>query len=252
MVVSIYPDPTHFQTNTILRRTIMSELKNFTSGLPTVKDNKKPANPVVGLVIIVIIAAVSLFMGISGLKADNSQTLDDAFRNGLNSGAYVSGEPAFGAHNANFEYKHTINFIPIITEYYYIILSEDGENGVLVRADKDFGKNFDSTSFENISGIKIEGKVKASKDKILNSTNLDQAFLEKDMYIDTLNQRNCFKWIFIGGFFAVTTVYAAFRLIKYGIGSYPKSAAAKLIGLVLCIGSIVAMWFFIQLISLAL
>ncbi|MCR4793963.1 MAG: hypothetical protein K5898_02075 [Ruminococcus sp.] len=229
----------------------MSELKNFTDGMPAVKNNRKEPNPVIGLIMIVIIAAFSLFMGISGLKAD-SQSLDDAFSNGLNSGAYVSGEPAFGANKPNFVYKHTVNFIPIVTEYYYIILSEDEQNGVLVRADKDFGKNFDSSTFENISGIKIKGKVKASKSKILNSTDLDQSFLTKDMYIDMLSRRNSFKWLYIGVLFAVTAIYAAFRLIRYGIGNSPKTAAAKLIGIVLCIASCVAMWFFIQLISLAL
>ena len=229
----------------------MSELKNFTNGMPTVKNNKKAPNPVIGLILCVLIAAFSIFMGISGLKAD-SQSLDDAFENGLKSSTCVSGKPCFGANKPNFEYKHTINFIPIVTEYYYIILSEDGDKGFLVRADKNFGKNFSSDSYENISGIKIKGKVKASKDKIINSTDLDQSFLEKDMYIDMLNRSNSFKWLFIGGFFAVTAIYAAFRLIKFGVGSSPTTAAGKIIGIVLGIASIVAMWFFVQLIALAL
>ena len=229
----------------------MSELKNFTNGMPTVKNNKKAPNPVIGLILCVLIAAFSIFMGISGLKAE-PQSLDDAFENGLKSGFCVSGKPYFGANKPNFEYKHSINFIPIVTEYYYIILSEDGDKGFLVRADKDFGKNFSSASYENISGITIKGKVKASKDKVLNSTNLDQAFLEGDMYIDTLNRSNSLKWLFIGGFFAIAAIYAAFRFIKFGVGSSPTTAAGKIIGIVLGIASIVAMWFFVQLISLAL
>ena len=228
---------------------ITSLNEGFTSGMPTVNNNKKAPNPVIGLIFCVLLAAFSIFMGISGLKAD-SQTLDDAFKNGLKSGRCVSGKPDLGANKPNFEYKHSVNFIPIVTEYYYIILSEDGNNGFLVRADKDFGKNFSSDSYENISGVTINGKVKTSKDKIINSTALDRSFLEKDMYIDTLNRRNSFKWLFIGGFFAAAAIYATFRSIKFGVGSYPKTAAEKLIGIVLGIASIVAMWFFIQLISL--
>ena len=56
--------------------------------------------------------------------------------------------------------------MPLLNEYYYLIMPEGMDKGFLVRADKDFGENFASGTHENISGIEIKGNVKSTSRKV--------------------------------------------------------------------------------------
>lgn len=69
-------------------------------------------------------------------------SLDSAFESGMDKGNIVSGVPPYGAPQANLDYEHGVDSIPIGHEYYYMIFLEDQQTILLVRADKHFGENF--------------------------------------------------------------------------------------------------------------
>ena len=77
------------------------DLSNFSGGTPSFEVNSKKTSPVPAFIVFILLAALGLFMGISGMMK-SEQTLDDAFANGLDRSKCVSGVPAYGAHHPNF------------------------------------------------------------------------------------------------------------------------------------------------------
>jgi hypothetical protein len=191
----------------------MNDLKNFSSGMPVVQQNRKKPNMLVGFLFLIFMTVFSLFMGISGMKSE-PLSLDAAFNNGLKSGTCVSGVPAYGSPHANFEYTRSAGFIPIIKEYYYIIISDDGKYGILVRADKDFGKNFDSSG-ANISNVEIKGNVRAASREVRKYfSGMGDYLLQNEFYMDTLTEKVNTRWLILGIFNALFTVYFTVCVIK--------------------------------------
>lgn len=185
----------------------MNDLKNFSSGMPVVQQNRNRPNPLAGLLFLIFITVFSLFMGISGLKAE-PQTLDDAFSNGLKSGTCVSGVPYMGSSNCNFEYTHKLKFIPFMHEYYFLILSEDMDTALLVRADKDFGENFDKTTKRNISSMTIKGNVRTPTAKVRRYfTAMKEPMINSAYCIDTLSSGMNARWFIIAVFNLFMMVY---------------------------------------------
>lgn len=178
----------------------MNDLKNFSSGMPVVQQNRNRPNPLVGILFLIFIIIFALFMGISGLKTE-SQSLDDAFSNGLKNGTCVSGVPYMGSSNCNFEYTHKLKFIPFMHEYYFLILSEDMDTALLVRADKDFGENFDATTKRNISGTAIKGSVRTPSSKVRKYfTAMKEPMINSAYCIDLLSSEMNTRWFIIAGF----------------------------------------------------
>jgi hypothetical protein len=196
---------------------------------------KKPS-PVIAIIFLVLLAALGLFMGISGFFKEKI-SLDDAFNN-METGKSVSGVPAYGASHPNFEYKHKFSVFPLMTEYYYIILSDDMKNGLLVRADKDFGDNFDVSDHVNSGGIKIKGNVKSTSRKVEeNFSGLDYRMVNNDCYIDLLSTKMNIRWLIIGIYNVIALVCVAVNLKKNGVGGSPSTALGKVIAAVVVVGA---------------
>ena len=200
----------------------------------------KPASPATAAIVFGIIAAISVFFGISGLMGD-SRTLDSAFDTGYDLGSVVSGTPAYGAPEANLDFKHSVSSIPIGHEYYYMILSEDKDKILLVRADKDFGSNFDSESFENTTGISIKGKVRKASQKVSRNFSELATIMEPDvMYIDTTYKSRSIKWFIIAAINLLLIVTLAANYAINGRHGRPGGAVGGLIGLVELAGLLAA------------
>lgn len=93
---------------------------------------------------------------ITGIGALTNKTTGNLFDNETVN-TYVSGEAIFAARVC--EYKHSINYIPVGTEHYYVILDESGTKYCIVRANKSWYKdNFDSNGFA-VKNVVLKGKV---------------------------------------------------------------------------------------------
>ena len=223
------------------------DLRNFSDGNPTFEGGRKNVSPVPAIIVLAVLAVLGLFMGISGMTK-KSQSLDDAFKMGYKDGSCVSGEPAYGAHHPNFEYSHRICGLPILKEYYYIILSDDEQSGLLVRADKDFGDNFDSENYNNISGIKIKGNVKSTSRKVKeNFSGSDYRILPNEYYIDLLSNKMNIRWLIIGIYNALAVVLLTIHFIK-NRGSAPETAVGKIMAAVMIIGALVCTYLLLYMI----
>lgn len=205
--------------------------------LTDLSGGRKQPSPAAAIIVLVILAALGLFMGISGFfKAEMS--LGDALATGPKSGKCVSGVPAYGAAHPNFEYSHKLSFIPLINEYYYLVMSEDMQSGVLVRADKDFGKNFSSEDYSNITGIRIKGNVKSTSKKVRETfTGIDYRAVHSSYYIDLLSTRMSIYWLIIGIYNVIALVCVVINLIKNGVGSSPATVVGKVLSVVLMLGA---------------
>ena len=222
------------------------DLRNFSDGNPSFEGGRKKASPVPAIIVMVLLAALGFFMGISGMMK-KSQSLDDALTNGFEHGSRVSGVPSYGANHPNFEYTHKLGFIPLINEYYYIILSDDMQHGVLVRADKDFGKNFDSESYSNISGIEIKGNVKSTSKKVQeNFSGIDYRNIRSTEYIDLLYNKMNIIWLIIGIYNALAVVRLIIHFAK-NQGSAPETAVGKITAGVMIVGAFVCTYLLIYM-----
>ncbi|MCR4796593.1 MAG: hypothetical protein K5898_15750 [Ruminococcus sp.] len=212
------------------------DLRNFSDGSPSFEGSSKKPSPIIAIIFFVLLAALGLFMGISGFFKENI-SLDDAFNN-METGKCVSGVPDYGANHPNFEYTHKIGFIPLLNEYYYLILSDDMQKGLLVRADKDFGDNFDSSDYTNISGTEIKGNVKSTSRKVQeNFSGMDYRMVNNTCYIDLLSTKMNIRWLIIGIYNVLALVCAAVNIKKNGVGGSPSTALGKVIAAVLVIGA---------------
>ena len=222
------------------------DLRNFSDGTPTFEGGRKKASPVPAIIIMVLLAALGLYMGISGMTK-KSMSLDDAFSNGSVYGSRVSGVPSYGASHPNFEYTHKFGFIPLIDEYYYIIMSDDMQHGVLVRADKDFGKNFDSETYKNISGIEIKGNVKSTSKKVQeNFSGVDYRSIRSADYIDLLYNKMNIIWLIIGVYNALAVVLLIIHFAK-NHGSAPETVVGKCIAGVMIVGALVCTYLLVYM-----
>jgi len=224
------------------------DLSNFSGGTPSFEVNRKKTSPVPAFIVLILLAALGLFMGISGMMK-SEQTLDDAFANGLDRSKCVSGVPAYGAHQPNFEYRHRIaGFVPLLNEYYYLIMPEGMDKGFLVRADKDFGENFASGTFENISGIEIKGNVKSTSRKVQeNFSGMDYRIVDNAEYIDLLTTKMNIRWLIIGIYNALAVVLLIIHFAK-NRGSAPATVVGKITAAVMFIGAFVCTYFLLGMI----
>lgn len=217
-------------------------------GFTNFSGGRKQPSPVVAIIFLALLAALGLFMGISGFFK-TEMSLDDALTTGPQPGKYVSGVPAYGANHANFEYSHKLSFIPLINENYYLVMSEDMQKGVLVRAGKDFGENFSSEDYSNITGIKIKGNVKSASRKVQDTfSGMDYRAVHSSYYIDLLSTRMSIYWLIIGIYNVIVLVCIVINLIKNGVGASPATVAGKITAGVLLLGAIYCTYLLIVMI----
>lgn len=210
---------------------------NFSDGNPSFDSGRKTMSPLAAILMLVLIAAFGLFMGISGFFK-TEMSLDDALTAGPKPGKYVSGVPAYGANHPNFEYSHKISVLPLINENYYLVLSDDMQHGVLVRADEEFGKNFSSEDYSNITGIKIKGNVKSTSTKVQNNfSGMDYRSVHSSYYIDLLSTKMNIYWLIIGIYNVIALVCVIIHFKKNGVGSAPSTVLGKVFAGVMLIGA---------------
>ena len=204
--------------------------------------NQRKVSPVWGILIFVILTLFCIGYGISGLTGEKV-TLDEAFTSGLDGGEIVSGIPPYGSNHYNLRIENRVNFIPMGSDYYFMILSEDEERALIVRAPKDFGDNFDG-EYKNFSNKSIRGKVKKSNSKVENNFRLDNPMamnkFQTSMYIDMTSTRLSIMWLAVGIFNILMTVVLIMRMKKSQYDDYV--ATGKKVGLAafLIIGVIAA------------
>jgi hypothetical protein len=148
-----------------------------------------------GALFFIGITIAGFVMGIMGLTG-NKVSLSDAFANGLNRGDIVSGVPEYGIDHYALKVKHTVRGIPVGNDYYFYIVDGNDENAFVVRAPKNFGKNFDG-EYKNAKNVRIKGKVKRMDYKVRNSLSEGGAYAG-DYYIDLLSNRMAVMWLGAG------------------------------------------------------
>ncbi len=121
------------------------------------KKNSKAASVLgiillIGLAAFLIITSVVDLIGVSG-----AETLSSTYSTVPEKNSYV--EATFHYCDYVGAMKHTINFIPVGTEYYYLVYTDDSAQAIFVRADKNFIDNFDNDGI-SYSGVTFSGKVR--------------------------------------------------------------------------------------------
>lgn len=201
----------------------------------------RQASPVTAAVVFGIIIIIALYFGISGLIGGGKVSLDSAFESGMDKGSIVSGVPPYGAPQANLDYEHGVDSIPIGHEYYYMILSEDQQTILLVRADKHFGENFDSESYKNINGTSIKGKVRmTSKDVTAKFSELTQLEEPELKYIDTTYVSRSIKWFIIAAINLLLIIVLIVNNAVFGRNGRPRGLVGAVTGLVSIAGMLAA------------
>ncbi|MBQ9899353.1 MAG: hypothetical protein IJM44_07895 [Ruminococcus sp.] len=150
------------------------------------QDPKKSRN--IFILVFGLIAVICLYSGISGLLK-SPQPMSNFFDGTAEAGDFVEGTPTYG-FTYSYDVKHTLNYIiPLLEEHYYMIFSEDDEGIGFVRAGKDFGNNFNFTTYENYKNAEVRGAVRKFDSSI--SHDLAEQFngelttRETTYYIDT-------------------------------------------------------------------
>lgn len=154
----------------------------------------KGGNTAVTYLFFIILAGIMLFFGLTGLLKEK-QPLDNGFEKGFDSRTFYSGEPACGVDGEFLDYSHSINGITVLHEHYFVITNEDMDKAILVRAGKDFYKNFNE-DYENIGNVEVNGLVKGLKTKVENELSSmvmegqrSGIKIESQYFIDTLSTR---------------------------------------------------------------
>lgn len=142
-----------------------------------------------GFIFFILVAALlecygiwCLFSGIGALTNKADGNLFDSEAVNTN----VSGEAFFAAEVC--EYKHSINFIPVGTEHYYVVLDKSGTNYCIVRAKKSwFENNFDSDGFA-VRNVVLEGRVTKYQSKVKDMIEkYNQSLAENNIQFNTSN-----------------------------------------------------------------
>ena len=198
----------------------------------------KGGNTAFTYLIILAVAALMLFLGISGLLKKPID-LDDGFKNGFDSHKCYSGVPPCGSDEEYVDLSSSINGITVLHEHYYMIMSEDKTSIITVRAGKNFEKNFNS-DFENIDEIEIKGVVKGLPHKVENALNdavisgmRSGVTIEGKYFIDLLSTRINIVQIAIGAANIIIAICLAISSsIKRKAFDYGSKKAATIPGLI--------------------
>lgn len=151
-----------------------------------------------------------LVSGIAELSA-STRVISGGYR--LTKGETVELEADCGTAFPILTVTNSIDFIPTLKEYYYIVGND--ESYVIVRAGKNFGENFDPDTYESRGALKVSGRVRSlgSKERIKISEQLNGSLaLYTDTYsfIDTYSRRIAVIKVII----AVGSIVLAAMIIK--------------------------------------
>ena len=190
-----------------------------------------------GALFFIVITIAGIVMGIKGLTGDKV-SLSEAFANGLDGGEIVSGVPEYGADHYALKVKHTVRGIPVGNDYYFYIANENEDSVLVVRAPKDFGKNFDG-EFKNTKNVRIKGKVKRMDYKVRSSLSSDSVY-GGDHYIDLLSNRMALLFL-IGGVVGVLTIilFILVNMKKKNDDFFSETTASKVLNGVMAGGFLI-------------
>lgn len=122
------------------------------------KNGNKKQNPIVLSIVLLGLGLLGLISGFFG-RASDTLDINEAFDYGVGKGNSYEGEIKY-CSQCVCEYSHRLYYIiPLGTEYYYVAVSDDESNAVVVRADKKFGDNFDEDTGEAFSTVHVKGRV---------------------------------------------------------------------------------------------
>ena len=160
----------------------------------TVAESQPAKNKVITYVFLGVMAVLGLLFGILGvIKAPVS--FEDSLKTKIEKGTVVEGYAEYGSNDYLMDYSHAVNKITLAHEYYFLILNENQNSAVLVRAPKKFGKKFDE-SMEAKELVRVKGKVRKLDPKVRDgiSSTITQfsnrgRYVESELYVDLLSFR---------------------------------------------------------------
>ena len=161
---------------------------------------KKKLPLIILLVVFIGITVHSLKVGISLFTAEHI-SLDDFLDGDYSVGDVVDGIPEYGTCNS-YDVVHRVNFIPLMKEHYYLVMNENSQKAVFVRAGKKFSENFDADDHSNIKNVSIEGALKKFDGSIETDLSVQlsdaRSEIHLDCFIDTYSTRISIMSLILG------------------------------------------------------
>ena len=213
----------------------MSGIGNFYGESPSLGGKK--ASPALVFVVFGLIALFCIGYGITGFVGEKV-TLDEAFSSGLDGGEIVSGVPPTGSNQYNLKVKNRVNMIPLGDEYYFLICSENEDKAFIVRAEKEFGDNFDG-EYKNFRNKAIKGKVKRTNSRVESNFTYDR-MLDSAVFIDLTSTRLSIMWIIAGILSIVLIICFAIQTKKNKYDEYMSTGTKVGLGSAMLISMLVA------------
>ena len=174
------------------------------------KKNSKAASVLgiillIGLAVFLIASAIVDLVGVSGAKK-----LSSDYTEAPQEGDYVDASFNFGGTAGTM--KHTINFIPVGTEYYYIVLNDSVDQAIFIRADKNWGDNFNAQNYAS-SPVNVKGKVRKMDYKLKKELVSDVNDLTRSG-INVATDKTGSNYLFIDN---QTTKVSIYKLVGFGL-----------------------------------
>jgi hypothetical protein len=221
--------------------------------------NKKELTPLKKFIFVLIMISVGIYCiatGVWGISESGKKSLNHVFTQSFKKGNLFEGCVA-AASPAILEIDHKINYlIPSGKEYYYLILSEDYSKAITVRADKNFGKSFDS-NWMSKDKVVIKGRIKVLPYQVRDRLNeiknnfaeSDQGFnIIGDYYIDTIGS-NLYKLRILLGICILLMLFLAYLIIRK-TAFLSQTVFRKIVPIIVIIDMLVVLILSIYLISI--
>lgn len=185
---------------------------------------KREVTPQKMFIFVMIVIGVGIYCiasGVWGVTENRKQSLNQVFTQSFDKGDLFEGSVE-AASPTIMEIDHSINYlIPVGKEYYYLILSDDYSTAITIRADKNFGKSFDS-NLKSTENVIIKGRIKKLPYQVRSRLNeVKDTFAESGLelhiiekyYIDTIGG-NLYKIRITVGICILLVVILCYSSIK--------------------------------------
>ncbi len=199
-------------------------------------------------IFLIIMTIWSVITGLSNLGGTKT-TLENALSGNLTVKECVTGEVPRASQNF-LSINHSLNFIPTGTEHFYLVLSEDYGQAVIIRANASWGKQFNDDGVSD-KPVKISGKVKKLpkdvKQKFDTESDLVMFRSKTDLtgYVDTLSPTLA-RLHFVEAALCMILLVIGIVLM-HKLKRDPQTSAAKplIIGLVVCLIAALCLWIYL-------
>lgn len=210
------------------------------------RRKRKPMDPAKAMAITCIITALAavwcVVSGIIGITFKDKQSINKLISTGCEEGDFFEGDVSYSS-DCILRMKHTINFIPTAYENYFIVISSDGKNAAVVRADKDF-----SESFHNgiaAEPVHVKGRVKETDYKVQRELTDITAQLRQEgisvsseNYYDFISTRYYVLRIILGILLILCTVSGIVMSKNQMNGSGSVRTSAGVFTIILCVSCV--------------